>query len=102
VGPHGYSVWAHSSKLCNNGTGCNAIDMKGDCFERGGPHWMVAETSYYAGDKNVHGRSHHPPAGMHLMRGEVLAYNMAHVIADAIFMVLADLKTLTKEAAIDS
>ncbi|RYY88340.1 hypothetical protein EON63_02545 [archaeon] len=51
MGPHGYSVWGHSSKLCNNGKGCNAIDMKGPCHAHGGPHWMVAETSYYAGEK---------------------------------------------------
>lgn len=100
VGPHGYSVWGHSSKLCNNGTGCNAIDMRGDCHERGGPHWMVAETSYYAGEKDRHGKSWHPPAGMHLMRGEVHAYNMAHVLVDTVFTVLHDLKTLSKEEAI--
>lgn len=102
VGPHGYSVWGHSSKLCNNGTGCDAINVKGECFENGGPHWMVAETSYYANEPDKHGKNWHPPAGMHLMRGEILAYNYAHIIADTIFMIKEDLKTMKKEEALQS
>jgi hypothetical protein len=97
VGPHGFSVWGHSSHLCNNGAGCTAIDMKGDCLERGGPHWMVAETSYYAEDPNRGGKSWHPPTGMHLMRGEVLAYTFAHIVADTIYMLQNDSKTMTKD-----
>ena len=48
AGPHGYSVWAHSNTRCRNlqnGSGCNAIDMKGECQHDGGPHWMVQETA---------------------------------------------------------
>lgn len=97
VGPHGYSVWGHSSSLCNNGTGCTAIDVKGDCFEKGGPHWMVAETAYYAGEEGKHGKSWHPPAGMHLMRGEVLAWNYAHVLADTVYMLQEDSKTMSQQ-----
>lgn len=102
VGPHGYSVWAHSSKLCNNGTGCNALDMRGPCYDQGGAHWMTAEASYYAGIKGRAGKSWHPPAGMHLLRGEVLTYNMAHILADAAFMILEDLSNMTVVAAMES
>ena len=102
VGPHGFSVWGHSSSLCNNGKGCTAIDMKGDCQERGGPHWMVAETSYYAEDPNRSGKNWHPPTGMHLMRGEVLAYTFAHIVADTIFMLQNDSKTMAKDEMFNS
>lgn len=102
VGPHGFSVWGHSSKLCNDGKGCDAFAMKGDCHDKGGPHWLVAETSYYAGIKDKKGMNWHPPAGMHLMRGEVLAYNFVHILVDAIHMILEDLQTSTKEEAIAS
>ncbi len=71
-------------------------------MERGGPHWMVAETSYYAEDPTKEGKNWHPPAGMHLMRGEVLAYNYAHVLADTLFMLQADSKTMTKQEMFDS
>lgn len=36
---------------------------------------------------------------MHLLRGEVLAYNYAQIIADAVFTVEADLKTKSPEEA---
>lgn len=100
TGPHGYSVWGHSGKLCNNGTGCNAIDMKGECHDKGGPHWMVQETSYYAMDRNKKGKSWHPSAGMHLLRGELLAYNYAHILADTIFMLQNDTKQTTNLSAL--
>jgi hypothetical protein len=77
------------------------MNVKGDCLANGGPHWMVAETAYYASEKGKHGKSWHPPAGMHLMRGEVLAYNYLHILADAIFMIEEDLEKnkLSKEDA---
>ncbi len=100
VGPHGFSVWGHSSKLCNNGTGCNAIDMKGECQDKGGAHWMVQETGWYAGVKDKKGREWHPSAGMHLQRGEVLAYNYVHIVMDAILQVERNLTAgATKQAA---
>eukprot|EP01033_Poteriospumella_lacustris_P007876 gene7876-5657_t len=95
VGPHGYSVWGHSSTLCNNGKGCNALDVKGDCYERGGPHWMTKEAAYYAMDPNARGKNWHPTAGMHLMRGEQLAYNYAHILADTIYTIQQDLTNAT-------
>lgn len=93
--PHGYSVWAHSNTRCKNlgnGSGCDAMEMKGECQHDGGPHWMVQETATYSkvGGK---GRAHHPSAGMHKMRGEVLAYNYVNIVADAIFMVQRDLQS---------
>jgi hypothetical protein len=102
VAPHGYSVWGHSSSLCNNGAGCDAINMKGECHENGGPHWMVAQTSYYANERGKHGKSWHPPSGMHLMRGEILAYNYAHILYDTIRMVQEDMKTMSKQEAFQS
>ena len=53
VGPHGFSVWGHASHKCINGTGCTAIDKKGECHEKGGPHWMVQETAWYGQDSKL-------------------------------------------------
>jgi hypothetical protein len=77
------------------------MNVKGDCLANGGPHWMIAETAYYAGEKGKHGKSWHPSAGMHLLRGEVLAYNFLHILADAIYMIEEDLEKnkLSKEDA---
>lgn len=44
------------------------------------------------------GRNWHPTKGIHLMRGELLAYNYAHILLDAIDMVEADSKTKSKKA----
>lgn len=63
---------------------CNAEDMAGQCHDRGGPHWRVHETSEYHNDRMA-GTSHHPPAGMHLLRAEVLAYVYSHILLDAIY-----------------
>jgi hypothetical protein len=101
VGPHGFSVWGHASHKCNNGTGCTAIDKKGECQDKGGPHWMVQETSYY-GQDSKRGKEWHPSAGMHLLRGEVLAFNIVNIVADAIFAVENDLKTVSTFEAIKS
>ena len=32
------------------------------------------------------GASHHPPVGMHLKRGEFIAYNLLHTLLDAVYM----------------
>lgn len=96
VGPHGFSVWGHSSTLCNNGTGCTAIDVKGPCQSAGGPHWMVQETAWYARDPEHHGKEWHPPSGMHLLRGETLAWNYVHIIMDAIYAVEETLKNTSR------
>jgi hypothetical protein len=63
---------------------------------------MVAETSYYANEKGKHGKNWHPPTGMHLMRGELLAYNYAHILADTIWMLQEDLKTMKPEEMLES
>lgn len=73
--------------------------MVGQCAASGGPKWITADAAYYAGDKNKKGRSWHPSAGMHLLRGETLAYNYLHFLADAVFTVEKDLKTMTPEQA---
>jgi hypothetical protein len=97
--PWGFNFWAHSSTLCNQGKGCDAVNVIGECAASGGPKWITEEASYYAGDKNKKGKSWHPPAGMHLLRGEVLAYNYAQILADAVFTVENDLKTKTPAQA---
>jgi hypothetical protein len=107
AGPHGYNVFAKSKKICNNnngvaGGGCVALDQKGECHENGGPHWMVAESAYYGFEKGKPGKHWHPPAAMHLMRGELLAYNFVHILADTIWMVQEDLKTMTIPHAFES
>jgi hypothetical protein len=102
AGPHGYNVFGKSTKICNNGAGCVALDEKGECHENGGPHWMVAESAYYGFEKGKAGKHWHPPASMHLMRGELLAYNFAHILADTIWMIQEDLKTMTKPHAFES
>jgi len=98
--PHGFSVWGHSDKLCMNEkdehVGCNALDLRGPCYDKGGAHWMVREASIYGAGA---GRSWHPPAGMHLLRAEVLAYNYVNIVLDAIYMIEDDLKTMSKEDA---
>jgi hypothetical protein len=97
--PWGFNFFAHSSKLCNDGKGCDAVNVVGECAASGGPKWITAEAAYYAGDKNRHGKTWHPPAGMHLLRGEVLAYNYVQIIADAVFTVENDLKSKTPAEA---
>lgn len=39
------------------------------------------------------GAPHHPPRGMHMQRGELLAYNYLHIFLDAVNMISADIKT---------
>jgi len=99
VGPHGFSVWG-SNKLCKNdfkGTdGCNALDVRGPCYNEGGLHWLTKEASIY-GHADGHGKGWHPPAGMHLLRAETLAYNYANVLADAIYTVEKDSETTSIE-----
>jgi len=89
VGPHGQSVWARSP---SKGT---PFDYHGACLENGGPHWMVKETATYT---LGHGASHHPSWGMHLLRGETIAYWYLHVIIDAIYEVQEDVKTASAAA----
>lgn len=63
---------------------------------------MVAETSYYAEEPTRNGKSWHPPSGMHLMRGEVLAYTFAHIVADTVYMLQNHSKTMSKREMFDS
>ena len=56
----------------------------------------VKEASVY-GNPTGHGKSWHPPVGMHLVRGETLAYNYINVLLDAIYSVEKDLQTKSME-----
>lgn len=101
TGPHGYSIWASSKSLCRddkvNSTkkGCSAMEVMGECIgSTRGNRWMSKEASVYSRGS---GASHHPTAGMHLIRGEFIAYNYLHILLDAIYMLEEDLKTKTKE-----
>jgi hypothetical protein len=73
-------------------SGCIASDVKGDCYENGGPHWMVRESSDFGAMEEIDkAKNYHPSAAMHLMRAEVLAFNYAFIVADAMFLVEKDL-----------
>ena len=52
---------------------------------------MTKEAGTYGAGANHHGAPHHPPWGMHLQRGEFIAYNMLHAVLDAIYMLENDL-----------
>ena len=81
VAPHGFSVWTSGSEG-------DAMQKKGPCYEEGGSHWMSHETGEYG---RGHGAAWHPAAGMHMLRGELIAYTYLHVFIDAIHMLRADL-----------
>ncbi len=53
----------------------------------------------YARDPDKKGKDWHPPSGMHLMRGEVLAWNYVHIVMDAIYLVEETLKSVSASAA---
>ena len=52
----------------------------------------VLSASTYAVGK---GAPHHPPAGMHLQRGEFLAYSYLHMALDAIHTLRKDMESKT-------
>lgn len=47
-----------------------------------------------------HGAKHHPSWGMHLLRGELIAYNYAFIIMDAVLMIEEFQKNSTNEEAL--
>jgi hypothetical protein len=77
VAPHGFSVWA-------KGDEGDAMNFRGPCYEEGGNHWYTKDAAIFSKGS---GANWHPPAGMHLLRGEILAWSYAHVTMDAIDMV---------------
>jgi hypothetical protein len=87
--------------------------VKGKCQFEGGPHWLTLEAAKFTATSHgiiyvisssrsfssldykllrFQGKKWHPTAGMHLMRGEVLAYRYAYILLDAIFKVEEDLQ----------
>lgn len=54
-------------------------------------HLMSSASTYAVG----RGAPHHPPAGIHLQRGEFLAYNYLHIVLDAINMAEQDMRNMT-------
>eukprot|EP01041_Mallomonas_annulata_P007212 gene7212-14708_t len=83
VGAHGFNVWGISRSLCvhpSGKKGCTGAEVRGPCYENGGPHWVTSEASVYGKGR---GASHHPPVGMHLLRGESLVWLYAHILLDA-------------------
>ncbi|KAJ1429011.1 hypothetical protein B484DRAFT_449606, partial [Ochromonadaceae sp. CCMP2298] len=97
--PFGFNFWAHASSLCNGGKGCDAVAVVGACAAAGGPKWITDEISWYAGVKGKAGKSWHPPAGLHTLRGDVLAYHFTQIIADAVFQVQQDLQSMSAAEA---
>ena len=63
---------------------CEAVKLKGACAADGGPKWRTLESALY-GTGHKAARKWHPPVGMHLLRAEVLAFNYAHIILDALY-----------------
>jgi hypothetical protein len=96
VGPHGFSVWGESKSICfnemTNQSGCVAFDVKGECYSKGGPHWMTKEAAMY-GSASGTGAQWNPTWGMHLLRAETMAYNYANILLDAIYTVEEDLES---------
>jgi len=93
VGAHGFNIWADSKGVCRHPgtkTPCNAVEVLGTCYDKGGPKWITHELAYYNDGKREYGHTHHPSTGWHLLRGEVLAYNYLHVLLDAVFTMQAD------------
>lgn len=78
---------------------CSAVEVVGKCLNEGGSHWMVEEATIYGHDSGK-GAGHHPPVSMHQMRGEHLAYNYAHIFADAMVMLQTDLLTKTEDVVL--
>ena len=101
TGAHGFSVWTHYKQVCwnfwNNISSCNAVDMRGSCHEWGGPHWNSRDFAVYGSESGI-GRNWHPTKGIHLLRGELLAYNYAHILLDAIDLVETDRRTKSAAA----
>lgn len=55
AGPHGFSIWSHTKDICvneyfNTSFSCDTYNMRGPCYEQGGLHWMVYESSLYGQD----------------------------------------------------
>ena len=90
VGAHGLALWGEANSHCLvqwNGTltRCVAAELIGGrfpCLSEGGPHIMTAEFLSVFGSGATH--SHHPPAGQHLFRGEMIAYIYGHIFLDAL------------------
>ena len=58
----------------------------------GGVHWMTKEAGTFGAGPKHSGAPHHPPWGMHVQRGEFIAYNMLHAVLDAIYMLENDIQ----------
>ena len=51
---------------------------------------MTLEAAKYTATS--HGKKWHPSAGMHLLRGEIIAFRYSYILLDAIYTVQAGLK----------
>lgn len=56
----------------------------------GGAHWRTSETNQYSVDEQWHVLKHHPSVGLHLLRGELLAYVYLHILIDAMETIQRD------------
>jgi hypothetical protein len=74
----------------------------GKCYSDGGPHWLTMDAAYYGVTGTTAGKKWHPSVGMHLLRGEVLAYHYAYILLDAIHLVEKKLKKGTDKKTISN
>lgn len=107
---HGFNQWARSRQHCKpitpplniNATGCEAADLFKDmCHDAGGPHFMTQEAAMRSMDGQV-GKGWNPSTGMHLLRGEILAYNYLMILLDVLDMIEQDMESMVPEGALQS
>ena len=88
MGAHGFNIWASTQALSKHpftNKSCDIADVMEalPCAQKGGPLFLTKEMSAYSIGGYRH--THHPPTGQHLLRGEIMAYNYAHILLDAIY-----------------
>lgn len=110
IGVHGFNMWARSRALCQpitpplnpNATGCEANELFRDmCQSNGGPHFMTMEAALRSMDGQI-AKGWNPSAGMHRLRGELLAYHYLIIVLDALAMVEQDMTHLLPDLILQS
>jgi hypothetical protein len=81
-GVHLIQEWCHQKRFKKSKT----HGWVSETLEYSGPHWMVWDASR-RGDGLLDQKTWHPPAAMHMLRGELLVYNYLHILMDAIYMI---------------
>ena len=87
-GVHLIQEWCHQKRFKKSKT----HGWVSETLEQSGPHWMVWDASR-RGDGLLDQKTWHPPAAMHMLRGELLVYNYLYMLMDAIYMIQSDLSS---------